>query len=213
MAQKPNVYSFSSFNRRFSRQSAAFSIIEIMVVVSIIGLLIAIGTAVSVRMSQQARVEQVRSMMEGLLGANEEFKAVRKQGAINHTGGYPIDWTAGAGPNYTSSERFAVACMQVKTAETMMMTAINSGPSKSLDRIYRDANNNGIKAIYDRWGTEIEYRAFNDGSGSGPGTEAGGNIANSDLPLSQSPFFVSAGPDKTFRTDDDITTIQNPAYN
>lgn len=175
-------------------------------VVSIIALLAGIGTAVGVKMNVEARRVQVRAMLDGLKGAQEEFLAKRQQGRINHTGSYPINWgTLSGNPSLSSSERLVYGCKTIKAAEEMMMAALRSGPESSFDIIYQDKDNNGYYEVYDRWGTEIEYRSANGGNGTGPKT----GVSNSLLPLTPGPVLVSAGPDKEFGTDDDIHTEQN----
>lgn len=196
---KPSDHSFWGRKRRFS----GFSLIELLVVLSIIALLLSIGTAVALRMVKEARVEATRAMLNGLLGANEEFKAVRKEGPINHEGSYPIDWTTSEGNKLSSSERFVRGCSQIQSSTDMMMAAINSGSSSALEIVYNDKDNDGTFQIFDRWRTEVEYRSRNNSKGAGPST----GVSNSLLPVTNYPFFVSAGPDQQFGTDDDITTV------
>lgn len=204
MAQKPSVHCNIAFQRR-NRRSGGFTVVEILVVVSISLLLLGIGAAVAIDMVADMRREQTRAMMKALLGANTEFKAVRNQPAVNHDGTYPINWpTEGLG-SASSCERYVAAMMQVASAEQMLTAAINSSTGQALDRTYKDTNGNKVNEIYDRWGTQLEYRSSNDGTGTGPGT----GVANKKLPVSPFPFFVSAGPDKTFGNDDDIHTLDN----
>ena len=54
-------------------------------VVSIISLLIAIGATVGIKMTGEARKEQTKAMMEGMLSANDQYKSVR-QTSISHSG-------------------------------------------------------------------------------------------------------------------------------
>ncbi|MEM9346303.1 MAG: type II secretion system protein [Planctomycetota bacterium] len=192
-SHKQGVHLFLVQKRRFCRQRYGFSLIEILVVVSLIALILAIGTAVALRANAEQRRDQTRQMMEALLAANDEYKAVRKSTAISHTGP-----TAGL----SSAEQFVAACLEIQTCETIMLAALNSSTSTALDRIYKD------NSIFDRWGTELEYRQSNDQSGNGPANQAGDTVANNLLPRSRDPFFASAGPDKEWGTDDDITTLQ-----
>lgn len=206
MGQKPSVHCVSSPKTRVLARSRAFSLIELLVVVGIIALILGIGAAAAVKITAEARKEQTKAMMNGLLGANEEFKAVRKEGNVNHTGNFPINWSdaANRGSSQSSSERFISAISTVQDAKTAMMAAINSGSEESIAEIFGDFDSDGFYELRDRWGSEIEYRSANDGSGTGPVT----NVDNRLLPLSRSPFFISRGPDKQFGTDDDITTIE-----
>lgn len=182
----------------FNARRRGFSLIEVLVAISIIGLLVSIGAVVASRLSTEARREQTRAMMEGLLSANDQYKAVR-QSSISHTGP-----TTGL----SSTEQYVQACLQIKTCEDIMLSALNSSGADAFQRTYRNGGGNASNSIYDRWGTEIEYRQRNDQTGSGPANENGDMIANSDLPLSRDPFFASAGPDQEWGNDDDITTIE-----
>lgn len=202
MDQKQGVHSLKVSKQRFSGRRRGFSLIEILVAVSIIGLLLGIGATVAVSMTGEARREQTRAMMNGLLSANDEYKAVRQGSSISHVG--PFN-----GETLSSTERFVASCLQIKTCEEIMLSALNSSGADTFKRIYRNGGGSARFSVYDRWGTEIEYRQSNDQTGNGPANEKGDTVANSDLPLSRDPFFASAGPDKLWGTDDDITTLQN----
>jgi|GEM_PF-2086808 len=224
MNQKPCVHHYSGNKWTLIRRQAGVTIVELLVVISIASLLLAIGFALASKFNAEARRTQTKAMLEGLIGANVEFRAVRQQGNINHDGVYPINWAAIYGAdekNMSSSERFVVACKQIPAAEQIMLAAIFSGPSSSDSKLYanrdKDSNsgNDAYEELYDRWGTPLEYRSSNDGGGDGPstntayGSSTSTKIANSLLPISRSPFFVSAGPDKEFGTDDDINSLPN----
>lgn len=192
-SHKPCVHLFLGQKNGFRRQNAGFSLIEMLVVISIIGLVLAIGVGVAVKITGEARREQTRAMMNGLLSANDEYKAIR---------GTEI----GLGGSGSSTSQYVEACLEIKTCEEIMMSALNSSSSAALERTYKNGT------IFDRWGTEIEYRTSNDSSPSGtngPANEAGNTVDHEDLPTSRDPFFASAGPDETWGTDDDITTLQN----
>ena len=201
MDQKLSVHRFLDQKRRFTPSRRGFSLIEILVALSIIALLLGIGATVALKMTAEARREQTRAMMEGLLSANDEYKAVRQGTSISHTGDFN-------GQTLSSTERFVASCLQIKTCEEIMMVALNSSTSQSLERIYRNGGGSSYKSVYDRWGTELQYRQSNDQTGTGPANETGAGVANDKLPLSRDPFFASAGPDKTWGTDDDITTLE-----
>lgn len=188
VGQKLSVYSFFAPKGLKRRSGQGFSLIELLVVISIIGLLTAIGVGVGMKMSEEARRVQTREMMQGLLAVNTEYKAVRQGDAI----------TVDGSSSDSSAKQFVTACKTITICEEIMLTALNSSQSATLDRIYKNGS------IFDRWGTELEYRSSNDGSGTGPST----SVSNAALPVSRDPFFASAGPDETWGTDDDIDTTQ-----
>lgn len=199
MDQKPNVHCLSAQKQRCSRRRRGFSLIEILVVLSIIALLLGIGALVALKMTTEARREQTRAMMEGLLSANDQYKAVRQGASISHT----------ADTSLSSTENFVASCLQIKSCEEILLSALSSSTSQSLERIYRDGGgSSSYNSVYDRWGTELQYRQSNDQTGTGPANESGAGIDNDKLPLSRDPFFASAGPDKEWGTDDDITTTE-----
>lgn len=187
-----------------------------LLVVAIITALLGVGAAVSTKVIVEARKRHVKSMLQGMLGANEQFSAIQQKGAVNHAGNYPIDWNSNNGGLLGSAERFVRGIRQVSSAEDMLMAAVKSGSEQDFKRTFADNDNDGTEEIYDRWGTQIEYRSSNNGVGTGPAFRKSRDIAssvttiaNSDLPLSKGPIFVSAGPDKTFGTEDDITSEQD----
>lgn len=177
-----------------------------MVAISITLILAAIGTAAAVQMTAEARKSQVRSMLEGLKGVHQEFQFLQKN-SLNISGTSPIDWSQVKGSSKASSiERFVYVCQQNEKLDTMMQAAIKSSSEAAYKLTFTDNNGNGWNEINDRWRTPIEFRPYNnDGKGTGPGT----NIANNKLPITQSAFFVSAGKDKEFGTEDDISTEDN----
>lgn len=171
-----------------------------MLVIGLITLLVSLGLVVGTKVMAEARRNQMKGMMHGLLGANEEFKAVRGEGNINHTGSFPIKWssiTVGARTaetEFLSIEKFVYACKQVPAAEEMMMAAVRSGSETEAKKIFRDVvGAPGQEEIHDRWGQPLQYYTFN-------------NNSSDNVPDSTSPIFVAAGPDSSFGTDDDITS-------
>ncbi len=213
MDQKQNVHSIFGFNPRYRRASGGFSLIEILVAISVIILLVGIGFVGTSQFIRATKIKQVETMMQGLIGANEEFKAKRQQGNVNHGGNNPVRYPAGL----NSSERFVYACRQIKDVEAQMLAAAISGEANERSA-YQDRDNDGVEELYDVWGTPIVYRSWNNGQtdnqnenpDDGQLRDTRGrsvSVSNADLPDSQSPFFVSAGPDREFGTEDDINSF------
>jgi len=175
----------------------------------------AAGDADAAQAAEQLQLQtaELTAMMRGLLGANEEFKAATQQGNLNHDGGFPVNWSAIPNQQLSSSERFVFGMRMVEDANRMVIAALHASGPEVFEQVFADRDGDGTEEIYDLWGNELEYRAFNDGMGQGPGT----GVDNAALPLSPGPMFVSAGPDGVFGPDaqgknDDVTNIDEPVY-
>lgn len=192
------------------RRRAGFTLIEILVVISIIALLIGLVTGGALLAQGAATVNRTQSLMRSLLGAQEEFKSQSGLGIdLNHNNNSPVNWGAGPfaqnAPGFTgsagagglsSSERFVVGCFLFdESAEALRAAAQGRGTLV-------DNDGDGFLELRDPWDNEILYRNGNDQTGSFDG------INNNLLPLNRSPFFISAGKDGDFGTDDDITTLE-----
>lgn len=208
----PSVHSLVGVKRRFGRRSeVGFTLIEILVAISIIALLIGIGAVGMTKVQRAARSAQVKSMLEGMEGALTEYQT-QVQSVPNHGDSGNITWSTvngGDGASYISSERFVYACSQVPSAQTQLLAAVSSGSSSANERIFSDkVGGNGINEIYDVWETPILYRSSNLGTEGNPDGTANGLPLPTPQYSSKHPFFVSAGPDKEFGTDDDISTLE-----
>ena len=152
--------------------------------------------------------EDITVIFKMLENAGVEFRAHAGGADINHAGSSPMDWDA-IDKSLSSSERFVMACAVSPTTLRMMKAAIGSAGEERAKLMYADKDGDGIHEIYDLWGTQVEYRTSNDGKGNGPKT----GIENRLLPISDRPFFISAGPDQTFGpgrdgVNDDIATVE-----
>lgn len=187
--QKPNVHSIFRSQAGSRRRSGGFTMIEVMVVVGLIIFLLGIGVVAGTKFIAEGKKEQIRGLMQGLLGANEEYKA-RTGGSVQLEG------------NGASIVQFVDACKQIKDVEDQMMAAIVSGGEQTVKRTFDERT----RIVKDPWGTAIEYRPYNKDD------PVSGESADPKLPLSNHAFFVSAGPDKRLGTEDDLTTIADPIY-
>lgn len=180
-------------------------------VISIIALLIGLVAGGALLAQGAATRNRTQSMMRALLGAQEEFKSQSGLGIdLNHDGDGAMAWASG-GPfaqnapgatgtggaaGLSSSERFVVACFLFEpSAEALRAAAQGRGTLV-------DNDGDGFLELRDPWENEVLYRNGNDQTGSFDG------INNNLLPVHRSPFFVSAGKDGDFGTDDDITTLE-----
>lgn len=195
------------------RKRAGFTLIEILVTISIIALLIGLVAGGALIAQGSATVNRTQSLMRSLLGAQEEFKSQSGLGIdLNHDGDGAVPWNSGGPWNenapghigdttasnagISSSERFVIGCFFFdESADALRAAAQGRGTLV-------DNDGDGFLELRDPWDNEILYRNGNDQTGSFDG------INNNLLPLNRSPFFISAGKDGEFGTDDDITTLE-----
>lgn len=189
------------------RRRLGFTLIEILVAISIIALLAGLVTVGALKAGDAAQRNRAQSLMRALIGAQDEFKAQSGLGInLNHDGNSPINWpagtfsenvgnasgTAGSG-GLSSSERFVVGCFLFDESEEALRAAAQGSG------ILVDGDGDNFLELRDPWDNQLIYRLDNDP-----------NNANYDnrFPTYRDPFFISAGKDGDFGTDDDITTLE-----
>lgn len=174
--------------RHRTTAARGFTLIEILVTISIIALLLGISAFGVIKVQQGAQRNRVKAMFESLHGAQTNYQSAN-QSRIIHDGGA-----------LSSSEYFVFACLQHPDSAEAMKSATN-GPDT-----YVDKDGDGNFEILDPWGTPILYIAINNADGTA--NNSTDNEPNTKFPVSRDPFFVSAGQDGEFGTDDDITSIE-----
>jgi len=200
--RNPDVYC------KIGRSRAAqggFTLIEILVTISIIALLVGLTAIGATVIRKGASEQRAKSLCQSLLGPQDEFKAQFGQGInLNHDGTAPIDWgggtfqrnapgasgTAGGG-GLSSSERFVVGCYLFEPSGDALRAAVQG------KNALVDLDSDGFLEIRDPWDNEVAYRSSNDQTGSFDG------INNNLLPMHRDPLFVSPGRDGDFSTQDD----------
>lgn len=182
-----------------------FTLIEILVTISIIALLVGLTAIGATVIAKGASEQRAQAMCLSLLGPQDEFKAQNGLGLnLNHDGNTPINWGSGTfnqnapgatgtagGGGLSSSERFVVGCFLFDSSGDALRAAVQ-GKNALID-----ADGDGFLEIRDPWENEVAYRSSNDQTGSFDG------INNNLLPLHRDPLFVSPGRDGDFATDDD----------
>ncbi|MBB6431472.1 prepilin-type N-terminal cleavage/methylation domain-containing protein [Algisphaera agarilytica] len=157
---------------------AGFSLIEILVVISIIALLLALGAVGMSKMREQAQVEKIRVLLQQLAGVETEYRA-------QTNGKFPDDDSSNsstAGVN-NSIEWFVEQVEAQPITQEMI--------EKTVNRAFYSPTDGGTPGtVVDAWGLEIEYRELSDGSAT-----ATSNGTNAQFPPYAQPFFASAGPD------------------
>ncbi|MEM9415017.1 MAG: prepilin-type N-terminal cleavage/methylation domain-containing protein [Planctomycetota bacterium] len=174
--------------RRSRRISSGFTLIEILVVISIIVLLIGIVTTGALIARNGAQRNRTQSMMRALMAAVDEHEIVFSVKP-------PHDVTAPAG--LTSSETLVWACNRDPKLRSLVVASMQGRG------VFEDNDGDGIEELYDPWDRQIAYR-----NGNEAGSPNIDGINHTDLPFHRDPFFVSAGKDGAFGTDDDISTIE-----
>ncbi|MEM1107126.1 MAG: type II secretion system protein [Planctomycetota bacterium] len=199
---------------------AAFSIIEILVVISIITALIGISIPVAFKLLAGADVSKTRTMLQGLAAAADEYALI--------TGGLPdhrvnnVVVPAGAGTftnaTVTSSPDdnldntigvFLSRAMKNETVENFIRSAVGSGDNSLL---VSDGNGGtsfdpSAYRINDPWGNRIRYARFVSYQDNDPRIDDDKRLTfdftNDDyLPRHPNAFFASPGPDMMWGTFD-----------
>ncbi|XAM01460.1 type II secretion system protein [Phycisphaeraceae bacterium D3-23] len=174
--------------RRSRRPSGGFTLIEILVVISIIALLVGLVTAGAVIAMNGSQRSRTQSTMRALLGPVDEYKSSFDI-APPHDIANP--------PGLTSSETFVWACgADDKLRELLVASMQGRG-------VFKDNDGDGYEELYDPWDNQLAYR-----NGNGPSSPDIDGIDHNILPFHRDPFFVSAGQDGVFGTDDDINSIE-----
>jgi len=184
-----------------------FSLMEILVAISIIAILLGIGAFGLSKVQAEARRAQTRSMFEGLEGALTEYKTQTTKGAPNHAATGDFNWAAINANLNLSSERFVYAMSTVPQANQMLLAAVSSGSSESNKRIFASKDGDNFDEIYDAWSTPVLYRSNNLTWAVAPEATINGDLSDPKY-QTKFPAFFSAGPDKEFGTTDDVTSLE-----
>jgi type II secretory pathway pseudopilin PulG len=205
--------------KRSARKAGApgFTIIELLVIISIITLLLGILLPALSSLLQSGKKQKVRSAMQRLLAAQDEYETVTGY-TINIEGDLPIEWDGqdtGKNPSKMNSiERFVWAAQRTEASETL----VNQVP----DSLLVDQDGDGFLEVRDPWGHMLEYRPQSDETDKyRHAPPPGSNNANSSLPSNSgdeelpehgSPFFASPGPNGEWEPNDseadDIYSIE-----
>jgi len=176
------------------RPAGGFTIVELLVVVTIIIVLVSLGVAVTTNIQASTLVEETKQRIALLVGVHAEYKA-QTGNYVNHTNptdpsGVPlgnrfnITWDGRDGKPTTTAagiEKFYWAVRQVPECVSML-DDLPAGAIGSTS----EATSAGT-GVLDAWGTAIQYAAGNPAQGA--------QVSRPSLPQYSKPFFLSFGPD------------------
>lgn len=173
-------------HRSRGRGEGGFSLTELLVVISIITILVAIGAVAAMRSYSTAAAQQTRITLAVLKGIAQEYETVT---------GSPV-WHTTPNPPNDPIERFVQTVRQVSTAAKML-------PSIGKESL-GDFDGDGNDEVVDGWGRLLKYRQSNLND-TDPTTPPYDNT----LPEHPRPFFASKGEDGQWSVnDDDLYSFQ-----
>ncbi len=181
---------------RQSQPRHGFSLIELLLVLTLIVLLMGLVAAALAKLRDDSNVRETQMLLKRALNASTEYQA-RTQTIINHEDNSPVNWNSAnlrqndpaaesfgnpgsmGSPNDSDDhvyiERFVWAAQQVPSAELTIRTLADN---------LHDTDGDGFLEIIDGWENSIDYRTQ--------------TTSSDELPLYPRPFFASAGADAKF---------------
>ena len=197
----------------FQHAAAAFSLIELLVVIGVIIILVAI-LVINAPLDRGPQAI-TKNIIQELKSIESEYVAVTRQRINSHK--YitsPFDWNSENGGAYNGSleedsiRRFLYAARQISTCRTMI---------ENLEKKYEEYTDPPNNIIYDGWDQLIVYMTFSDDDDGQSEDAFLANLADPYVALTRGtaarpqPFFASRGSDGEWGTkynNDDIYSFE-----
>lgn len=182
-------------------RATGFTLIEILIVISIIVLLIGLLIGGAAMMRKQSQVEQSRVTVNAVAGVLTEYQA-RVDRVPQYTTGvsYPAIENDPTNPTTfaPSIEFFVVEMKKVAGAKTILQ-GIEDNFRGNLDGDV-DVSGQPLDEIVDTWGNPLRYPPFDDnGTAANPDDDFYGDTTVG-LPHQKRPYVASAGADGLWGT-------------
>lgn len=181
---QPQIHSHAGPQRCPRRRSTGFSLIEIMVAISIIAVLVGLGIAGYTQAQNMAKRSRTQVVLKQALAAATEYQARTGTTIDESTAGH----TGIGGVNHREIKRFVAAIQEVEASRQVLATLG--------DRLVKDTNDDHWMII-DGYGRPIRY--YQRIPESHPDR----------LPPYPRPVFISAGPDGSFIVPSDSSQDDN----
>ncbi len=197
-----------SGSSRHPRTPRGFSLIELLVVISVIGLLAGIGFVAARAMMAQAKIEQANAVVSALAGVPTEILASTDQPLryMDYTGrnarAYPNDPVDPTVRDAWDSINFLIERGDKNPTAKAMLQSVN----REFFKYGSDPEDVSEHYIVDPWGQPLRFSAFsNNGTPGDPSDDFYGatnsNNGTGDyrgdygMPKRRTPYVASAGPD------------------
>lgn len=162
-----------------------FTLIEILVVITVIGLLVGIAFVGAGKLMESGKANATKALVSSVGTLPTDLYAEVKQ-YPRYTGGY----SATPAADRDSIEFLVAEVLGVKKTKDKLA----GFGSESLER---DASGDP-EWIKDSWDRPLRYSNYN-ANGAGPDDDTYGNLAEG-LPIQKRPYVASAGPDQEWGT-------------
>lgn len=178
---------------------AAFTIVELLVVVAIIVILTAIGAGVVGSMNRSADLRRARTTAQVLQNALEEYRVATRQSTAFSSGQAYGSAPATEGSSTSSIGVFLTTVWTVPSARSILRTIPGQDEAFNFNHV-SDSTPAATAKVLDPWGNPFEYRS------ASPEGSASWNY----LPKANQPFFWSRGPDGKPTTNATTWTSNQP---